>query len=291
MTITCNLYEQWISSIRVNFVDHGFDPSGLDDRDCAVRWWSWQRRTVRPARRQVFRADTFSCPSSLQVGLSGLEAEIRSGGAVWPWQSKGIDRHLDEDAMFNDFGVLHFHLGNGFEAGGYVNRTGELLFALVTPKTFYQIGIFDHSDWHELDVLNILERNWPALLDSFVVPAPVALALRAPDEIRKMRKARINITFALDSGRHIHSPGGGQTADGTSVDAMIDAQHWSKFFRNAESVVTTEIQSMIREGTLENTDYSVSLECSEDRIAAYLPDRLRWILWKRKTDQTTPSPA
>jgi len=170
MTLTCNLYEQWISSIRTNLAEHGFDPSDYDDRECAVRWWSWQRRTVKPRKRQILRAGTFTCPPALQAGLSVFEMAALDGEPLWPWQSRLIDDHSFEDQMFNDFGLLHFHLGDGLRNDGYVNRTGKLLFALITRDAVHEVGIFNHQDWFELDLLNIVEANWPALLDSYAVP-------------------------------------------------------------------------------------------------------------------------
>jgi hypothetical protein len=285
MAITCNLYEQWISSIRTNFSEHGFDPSAYDDRECAVRWWSWQRRTVKPRKRQILRAGTFTCPPALRTGLSEFERAVLDGEPLWPWKSKFIDDHSYEDQMFNDFGLLHFHLGNGLGSGGYVNRTGELLFALVTRDSVHEVGIFNHQDWFELDLLNIVEANWPALLDSYAVPAlSLAWAPQSADEVRKMRKANINMTFALDSGRYIQSPGGGQASDGTSVEAVTSAIHWTKLFKRMESKILEDIRLLIQEGTLEDKANTVVLELNEAQVSAFLPDTHRWILWKREAD-------
>lgn len=287
MAVDCNLYDQWIVSLRTNFAANGFDASTLDDRECAVRWWSWRRRIVKPRKRRICRVAGFSCPHAFQSGLSRLEDAVETGVPLWPWHSTRIDNKLFEDQMYNDFGILHFHLGDAFQSDGYIQRTGELLFALVAESEFYELGIFDHGDWCELDLLELVDTNWPTLLDPFTIEAlSVAIEPKSADQVKQMRKARINTSFSLASGRIILPPGGGLATDGTSAKAVSYAQHWSKFFRKWEAHVSNEIALQIKEGSLEDRDYSVILELEEDQISALIPSVQRWILWKgRDTEE------
>jgi hypothetical protein len=165
LNINCHLYSDWITAIRAEFASEGFDHSQLNDQDCAIRWQAWKRRLVLSGARSVQCAKSFSCPPKLEQGLKDLEAAITAGNAIWPWQSKLIDKPSFEDGLFNDYRTTHFHLGVGYEKNGYINRTGELLFAVVDDKSFYEVGIYKHGDWFELEILDIVDSNLiPSLL-------------------------------------------------------------------------------------------------------------------------------
>lgn len=51
----------------------------------------------------------------------------------------------DKDFLLNVMGYHHFHLGRKKNAGGFVERTDDVLFAKVTRNEFEVIGIFDHT--------------------------------------------------------------------------------------------------------------------------------------------------
>lgn len=78
-----------------------------------------------------------------------MERAFSCGSDIWPWLSKLIDRPSFEVGLFNDYWVVHFHLGVGFGGDGYIKRTGELLFAVVDAVTVHEIGIFYHGEWYE----------------------------------------------------------------------------------------------------------------------------------------------
>jgi hypothetical protein len=65
-----------------------------------------------------------------------------------------------EDQLLNDWGIIHFHLGLR-DAQGNVPRTGVVLFAFVRGDVVHCIGFFDHRSWSKIEVLEILQRNWP----------------------------------------------------------------------------------------------------------------------------------
>jgi hypothetical protein len=281
MNIACDLHDQWVESIRGSFRANGFDPSGLDNQECIVRWISWQRRIVEMRKREIHRPSTFVCPSALQPGLAQLENAVKNGKPLWPWQSTRIDHKIYEDGMLNDFGILHFHLGESFKGTGYIERTGELLFALVASDAFYELGVFDHSSWCELDLLEIMEIEWPELLDSSTIDAISASNTpKSSGDVRSFREANLNSAFTLKSGRIILPPGGGQASDGTSTEAVTSAVRWSKRFRGWERVIREDIKKQVAEKQLKERDYTISLELGGDKISAST-ESLRWILWRR----------
>ncbi|MCZ6689592.1 MAG: hypothetical protein O7H41_08325 [Planctomycetota bacterium] len=282
MEITCDLYAQWIGGIRAELTKVGFDHSKLDDQDCAIRWQAWKRRTIPPAQRTVEMANGFSCPAHLQKGLDDLEAAIKAGEDIWPWQSKLIDRPKFEDGLYNDYGIVHFHLGDGLETSGYVKRTKELLFTVVDSSTVYEIGVYDHGEWYELDILDILDDNWPGLLDRVTLQAiDVENYPRTREEVKKLREANVVTVLKLKSGRVIAPPGGGVATDGTSFAAVHAADYWAKLLRQWAPRIIADIEKRVGDGELPSKDYAVTLVATDEEITAVLGDTDKWVLWRR----------
>lgn len=290
MTIVCDLYSQWISLIRENLTRNGLDCSSISDDHCAITWRSWQRRSVLPANRTVFSASNFLCPPKIIGGLEKLRDNIRSGNDIWPWQSKLIETPTSkEDGMLNHWGIFHFHLGDNFEANGsgYIERTKELLFAVVEQDAFYEIGVYQHRDWYEYDVLNIIDTEWPMLLDRVTINADSLSCNFAEDRdsLITLRKKNVNILVKLRSGRIIAPPGGGVAANGASIEAVNWVLHWTRFLENGSQLIIDDIDSQISQGNMPLKDYAVVLEAGNNKVAAKVNDpeigEIVWILWKK----------
>ncbi len=234
-------------------------------------WQSWRRRIVVPGKRQVLRALGFTCPIHVQNGLTALDAAFATGAAIWPWQSKFVDRPKCEDGLYNDYRVVHFHLGSGFETNGYINRTDELLFAVVSPSAVYEIGIFRHGDWYELDVLDIIDANWPETLDHVTIPAlDVSNYPRTREEVKAKRNANVVSIIRLRSGRIIAPPGGGVATDGTSIEAVRSAISLAKDLQKWERTICANIKEQVLQGNMVDQDYTILLQTSDDEISGVL---------------------
>jgi hypothetical protein len=285
MNIQCTLYSDWIRDIRKAMTDAGLDHSLLTDQDCVVRWCAWKRRIVRPAKRTIQKAKGFRLPAKLHKGLNKLEHALISGAEIWPWQSKLIDRPNREDGLYNDYGVIHFHLGTLIERGGYIERTDELLFAVVDSSVVYEIGIYEHGDWYELDILNIIDANWPRLLDPVTISAlGVQNNPRTPEEVKERREANINSLIELKSGRIVFPLGGGVALDKkkTSIKAIRLANFWTKILRNGEKKIAADIREQVKLGIMEEKDYKVHLIATDNEVSGMTKEGShKWILWKK----------
>jgi len=260
----------------------GFDHSALGDQDCAITWQTWKRRIIPSGKRLVFKSTIFCCPSHLQHGLAELESTFTSGENIWPWQSKLIDRPSFEDGLYNDYRVVHFHLGTYFEPSGYINRTRELLFAVVDSTSVYEIGIYRHGDWYEFDILDIINENWPKLLDNVTMNGlDIAPCIRTREEVKAIREANIIPIIKLKNGRIVAPLGGGVATDGTSFESVRSADFWAKVLRTGEKAIIADIREQIRNRYMESRDYEVLLDATNNEIAGVLDGTHKWILWKK----------
>ena len=69
---------------------------------------------------------------------------------VSPWLNKSVRQRKHDhaaDMMFNDWQIVHFHLGAAPGSGGVVPRTGPLLFAHITGEEAILIDVAPHGAW------------------------------------------------------------------------------------------------------------------------------------------------
>jgi hypothetical protein len=160
-------------------------------------------------------------PQEITLGLQPLIDKAESGQDLKPHLSTLIDDPDYPDLMFYDWGIFHFHLGTNPhpKRQGFVERTGDLLFAIAHSQTarMYLIDIHPHEGgFTNQDLLRILEENWPEILDPYTTRG-VGLPYNASDEdIDSLRKAGINPILQTPGGRVLSQMGGGFTSAGNS---------------------------------------------------------------------------
>ena len=276
MKINCNLYKQWILRIRQELTAAGYDNSTIDNQDCAIDYFKWAMRFVPQNPRKIHRTSEFSCPSKYKNGLKMLEEAVEAGKDLTPWQSRGMGRPCSKDGMLYDWGIAHFHLGEKFNDYGLIEGHNEVLFAIVDSDNFYELGIYLHGDWWEFDLLNIIDRNWPQLLQAATIDGlDVQTAAKTKDDVKTLREGGVVTIVKLDSRRVIAPPGGGVATDGTPNKAVRAADWYAKLLRNVEEQIIMEIKSQVESGDLDDRDYNIKLEFIDGEWVAVDGD-LKW---------------
>lgn len=236
-----------ISIMREEIKEIGFDSSAqnlLDDK-VVQRYCTLCRRLITEKSRKVHKAEGFYCPPELEAGLKILEEKFSCGDNVNPYQSRGIQALGNASGRFNDgllfdWGIHHFHLGVEPVKDKFIQRTGDLLFAVVKEDAVYFISIAEHkTNWTNKDLLEIVQENWPSLLEGWQIDTPLSsecnlsedIRVDTPlssecnysgEDIRNLRNAGINVIISLDSGNSYLGPGGGITTDGSMALASMD---------------------------------------------------------------------
>lgn len=211
--------------MRNDIVEIGLKVSDvLSDDDLMMTYFTLYSRLIKKRKRKVHRADTFSCPNKLEDGLKCLEAKFKNGENVNCHQSRTILDTTSKDFMFFDWGILHFHLGMNKLQNGLIEGTKEIVYAIVKDDDVYFITIADHGHWSDKDLLEIVEHNWPKLIENFKIDGEPDMALSAKG-ISTVRKVGINTFIKLNSGLTYCTPGGGVVANGKSISARENTIH------------------------------------------------------------------
>ena len=192
------------------------DPNESYD-DAVYRYFANFRRRVEARPHQIVEADGLACPPEHAAGYAQLKAELESGVDVTDRLSRKTTNATYEDGMLNDWGVTHFHLGlRGVSAD---LGTKLVLFALIRDDVALCVGFFEHGGWSKIEVLEIVQRNWPYVMEQ--ARAKGVTSYEWTDEERaKFRATGATILTAVN-GNVYGSPGGGYTMARTSAQA-----HW-----------------------------------------------------------------
>jgi hypothetical protein len=240
------------------------------DEDILRTYTSIRHRRIRPRPRAVHKAP-YTVPAHLAAGEQQLLVTVANGDDLWPHQSRKIGNVAAEDAMLNDYGIQHFHLGTTPDPrhAGLIGGTKELLFAVVKEDDFYSLGIFDHSVWSKQALLNIVQENWPHLLEPFVVKGGSHLKvlglqhLHTDEERAVLRKNNINVLQQRPDGTVHMGMGGGIATNGASISATRDAMKLTDHVKSLQEQVTQELQTKVTAGQI-RSDANVCLDWRAD---------------------------
>ncbi|MGR7922791.1 hypothetical protein ACU6RQ_17115 [Zobellella denitrificans] len=162
MQLKSNFVGDWISTLKDILENHwGYDTAGVTDEHLPYVYFNAEKRRPDQRPRKIILSDTFKCPENLQTVWNRLQGLIETGQDITPNLSKLIKQLHNKDSMLNDWGVHHVHLGNSIK-GEFIERTGPLLFALITKENFYAIGVYEHGVWADTKIVEIIHRNWPS---------------------------------------------------------------------------------------------------------------------------------
>ena len=192
-----------------------------DDRELMTNYFTVRYRLLPIKPRKVFIANKITCPQDLKEGYEAFINKVSEGGDLNPHMSR-TNKVLDKKGkLFYDWGIYHFHLGQNIEDDGYVERTGNVLFAIVDKDKFYAIAIMPHDNWANKDLLEIILANWPNLLNTYRIEAKMASNPTSVD-IAALRKANVVTAVELSDGISYFGRGMGYMSDGSSARAVLE---------------------------------------------------------------------
>lgn len=220
MKVECRFKPSLAKIFKKEIEELGFDTSKLvTDEDVLHSYCSYSHRLLEKRPRTIHKADTFVCPEEVKGGLAWLESKIEKGESLNPHLNTAIQKDK-LDGLLYDWGIHHLHLGLKYEPTGFVERTGPVLFAVFRPNDAYFVDVRDHEGWSDKGLLEIINRNWPELLEIYRMKDMKPETTSTEEEITSLRKAGINTFHELSDGNSYLSMGGGITTAGTSQEAV-----------------------------------------------------------------------
>lgn len=214
--------------------------------EAVYRYYANARRRLNVQRYSVVEAKEFACPPQLAPGYAELKSELEQGIDITARLSRKTPKATYEDQLLNDWGIIHFHLGLR-DAQGNVPGTEVVLFAFVRGDVVHCIGFFDHESWSKIEVLEILQRNWPHAVEHARVKGVVGLEYEVTDEDRAKLRAAGAVTLNVVNGVVYAPVGGGYSTAKTSMEAQKQADRAILSVDVYEKHVRENIAAIVRD--------------------------------------------
>ena len=159
--------------------------------------------------------------------INEVEEASQRGDDLWPRLSKKVDELRYDDAMLNDWGIHHLHLGPiGAEPGSRAGRRGELLFLFVREDRLYFLDVLLHGKgqrpWIRRDLVEIIHSNWPDAIRRYRINCAGVTGL-SDEQFANLRRNNAT-TFLEMNDSTVYAPfGGGYMSSGISAQALTNA--------------------------------------------------------------------
>lgn len=274
MNIDANFESDWNKIIR-DELDKHFSSSEIptNDRDAEILYFNFLHRSIQIKPRNIVGETDVNVPSHLKDGFDLLLEKVKNGENLNFHLSRGRKKLDYNDGLLNDWGVFHFHLGTTLENDSYINRTGELLFALVDTNNFYCINMYDHSSWTNLEVVKEIHRKFPHTISMNILKGVVGLShVPTNEDIKNLRRAGCNTMLQMDDGTIYASLGGGYMTDGTSTNVIIFSDHWKRHVRNLEKKLPDIINNELKDISFTHSPISCNLQIHDNEICIYFDE-------------------
>lgn len=143
--------------------------SNVDSDKTVIRILSFNRKIGLGNKKKVSFANGIRIPKKYKKRVYHILKYLANGGNIIPYLSKqSINLTGPGDLMFNDWNILHIHLGKRKDKKDprFIERTGELLFLINTETEIRVLGVYDHkpSPWTKKDLLQRIYDTWPEML-------------------------------------------------------------------------------------------------------------------------------
>lgn len=187
--------------------------------------YSYQRykcRIIESIPREVKEAKCFSVPNEFRAAYAKIKKDIESGAPLRKYQSRKLKQLDYDDDMLSHWGIQHLHLSHDLQGDGFVRRTGDLLFVHFDDCSAHIIGIFNHSSWCDLDLIEIMHSNWADRMSAFRMESGTQKLIE--EEYKVLRSKHANANIVLSDGTEYMNPGLGVTANGSPINAIVNSQ-------------------------------------------------------------------
>ncbi len=253
-----NLRSDLSRLIQGQLDEHGISwPRSMPLDRLVARCFEMNIRQIHPASRQVHFSDraTASLGELARQGKDDKSARdawtgvfrLRQlhveGANVNAFLSKSIRDLQGWDGLLWQYGMHHFHLGHDQDKDGFVERSGQLLFAIVGPKDVYFVDVRPHPprrgvEWVSQELLRIVHSNWPHLIEANVLKGVCGNEL-TDTEMHELRRKNVNYAVNIE-GQAVAPMLGGMATDGSSVHCTFLADKLLCDLKHHEEVLQTD---------------------------------------------------
>lgn len=282
-TFITNLRADLDSILRTELRNKGYDPDIISDQtDLAIAYASIKARRIESKPRHVHINPVLFVPSELQTGFDQLVEKIKSGQNVNTHLSRLLAKVDSIDLLFYDWGINHMHLGTVIESDGFVNRTDPVAFIIVRNDDVYIISIAEHGSWTDVGMLEIIDSNWPELVERNKIDGRFEPSFDVVD-LKKLRKAHINMGISLPNGHSYVAIGGGYASSGVSTLAVLEYNKLIHSFKNIYKLLNGNLRLVADDDYVSKygTVVEIRMRLEDNELWLYVPNMNREFMFTK----------
>lgn len=167
-----------------------------DKSQAVIRILNFNRKIGSSNKKTIYYAKNIKIPTEYKKRVENILKYLSEGGDITPYLStQCINLDVEQDLMFNDWNILHTHLGKKPHKHKplFIERTGELLFLLNTDSEIRVLGLYHHKSrsWSRQELIQKVYDNWPEMICPF---EEMQLAEKYSDQQRgRFREAHMTV--------------------------------------------------------------------------------------------------
>ncbi len=233
--VLINLSIDLESALRSKLAALNVAPSKTNSiQDLCLAYFNAANRRITALKRKVHysRELTTKIPKlalDQQNAIKTIQITAERGQDLTCYLSTKIMKDY-KDQLFNDWRILHFHLGMVQSGKPFSQRTNELLYAYATKNDLYLIDLLDHdpvSGFSNQGLLQIIDDNWSHITRPFALRGITAGPPITDSQVDQLRKSHISYSVSLRDGTLLFPLGGGYASSGDNSTLVM---HMNKLF-------------------------------------------------------------
>lgn len=245
-SINIDLVQDFCEYMVHNITRMGYTYTSI--KHAPVEFFNIQKMLIPEIPRQVKYSKEFVCPDGYEQALAEFIQRIEKGQSLIPFQSSDIKKSNNKDLLLSDWNIYHFHLTRQFRSDGFAKRSQFQIFAFITEDTVYLIQIYPHNKpnlYCLQEMIRIIHNNWAELIEKNKLNG-IRLCHNISDAMySKFRQSHVSTMVDLGDGNVYALIGGGYTSDGTSMNAVMNANCWNNCMALCEKNIIANVNNIL----------------------------------------------
>ncbi len=217
-----------------------YDSSKYD----SVYWYQrYKHRIIDSKKWELIEASDLLIPSKYLPAYELIKQDILNGESLKKYQSRKLKILDYDDDMLSHWGIQHLHLGLEVKSDGYIERTSDLLFVFFKEAKAYIVGVYNHTSWCDIDIIESIHKNWPSELCVYKSNSDAPHLTQEQYKALRSKKSCCNIV--VSDGTEYMAPGVGVTANGASIKSKFNFDKIINMFHIAFETIKGNIKEIL----------------------------------------------
>lgn len=216
-------------------------------------------------KRVVYSQEILKSPiyKAFKKKIDKIALIFTKDGNISQYLTKRIHNLETQDGLLSDWGILHLHLYPSEERPN--GNDNLLLFIYIRGENVFFLNIGNHSSFTDKKLLEIIDKNWPYLLD---VLNNISGSKFTSEEIMKLRKS--NVVYVLTVNGKAVAPNINRIENSMYIPLTINKllEDIAKWIESIENDIKNEL-SKFHKKSIEKIDIHLYFDKKTQKVILY----------------------